>query len=792
MDSHGNICGVDGSNEFQITRSDGTVETQTNSFADGTMPKDLTKSTIGIFPRIATDIAAQLADLSKNAGSNDVSDYVPKFTQMCVRPRECDADDDDCGPCPQAGDVICNYKFLHTWAEENSALEHAYNPVTNRDVRKYMRITGQTQRELALVAPGLITNVCSGQTNPRMCEDVFAMCDRMPADSIKVLGRCIPYISSGPEEQVERCTEPLTDQNCSIDGPDFGPGGDREFNTGCIQDNSPGGDGLYYVPVYQPVHRSGSTLSYVLTDEGEANCVTLDRKNEQVSVIIPQASYLSALSGVASQIAQYMGDVQTAWIVVLLAGLVAPLAISLVYTFIMRCCATPMVWCAIFLFLIGNVALALLMFVKGGAVDIESINSLVNNIPGNQTSAYASITTSEDYAMYYQIAGWVLLFGAIVVLCMVIFARKAIQAAIHIIETAAKALSQMKTLALFPLVTFFGLGGLGAIFVVCGVLLLTAGDITESALLNSTATANATDSWAKNLAESYVPANVESSTVLNYMMIFDLFMFLWTTEFVQAIGIFTVGGAVSHWYFGADSGDNHPDEENTGQSHPCCCSYWIAIRFHTGSAAFGSLLIAIVTMIRVAFEYIDHKIRTAGEQLKARCLFKAISCMFRCCLCCLAQCMRFLSKQAYIHTAIHGDGFCFAAVRSYRLIFNNLLRFGATNSITAILMILGKVMVCLFSCLIGYTWVNYSGTYSDRTKETYVTSSLFISICILMLAYLVAEAFFNLFHVAIDAILLCYCMVSVLLLLLSVLCDSRHSPHPRLFSFPAPPTGSRD
>merc|ERR1719181_1697593 len=42
MDSHGNICGVDGSNEFQITRSDGTVETQTNSFADGTMPKDLT------------------------------------------------------------------------------------------------------------------------------------------------------------------------------------------------------------------------------------------------------------------------------------------------------------------------------------------------------------------------------------------------------------------------------------------------------------------------------------------------------------------------------------------------------------------------------------------------------------------------------------------------------------------------------------------------------------------------------------------------------------------------------
>jgi hypothetical protein len=91
--------------------------------------------------------------------------------------------------------------------------------------------------------------------------------------------------------------------------------------------------------------------------------------------------------------------------------------------------------------------------------------------------------------------------------------------------------------------------------------------------------------------------------------------------------------------------------------------------------------------------------------------------------------------------------------------FNNLLRFGATNSITAILMILGKAMVCLFSMMFGYAWVNYSPTFNDRTKDTYVTSTLFISICILMLAYLVAEAFFNIFHVAIDTSLLCYCMV---------------------------------
>merc|ERR1712195_109435 len=181
-------------------------------------------------------------------------------------------------------------------------------------------------------------------------------------------------------------------------------------------------------------------------------------------------------------------------------------------------------------------------------------------------------------------------------------------------------------------------------------------------------------------------------STLKYMMIFDLFMFLWTTEFIQAIGIMVIGGTVSHWYFATSDGSVKPDPSHHGQSHPCCCS------------------------------------------------------------CCLEKCIRFLSKNAYIHTAIHGDAFCFASVRSYHLIFNNLLAFGATNTITSILMLVGKIMVCVASMLFGYVWVNYSATFNDPSKETCITSSLFISIAVLMLAYLVAESFFNVFHVTIDTI----------------------------------------
>ena len=64
MDSHGNICGIAGSNVHTVTTADGTVD-KTNAFkyskdskgkeSGGTAPLDLVKAKYGTFPRLATD-----------------------------------------------------------------------------------------------------------------------------------------------------------------------------------------------------------------------------------------------------------------------------------------------------------------------------------------------------------------------------------------------------------------------------------------------------------------------------------------------------------------------------------------------------------------------------------------------------------------------------------------------------------------------------------------------------------------------------------------------------------------
>jgi hypothetical protein len=745
MDSHGNICGIDGSNVHKVTTADGIVDKK-NTFkyskdskgkeSGGTAPLDLVKAKYGTFPRLATDLVNQADKLT--------SPQDLKFTQLCV------------DKCPEAGDIVCNYFFLAKWETD---LKTANNPVDSPLVRSFMRVTSGVTRAVAQVSPYFLEQACGIYEGDeyQMCLDSFVHCDSTAAPSTPILGRCVPYLKTNPEVETQRCIEPLTNTVC--DPKDKSTwnetGADSDFNTECMLNTD---DAKYYkaryIPVAVPDKKTGVN-DFKLNDEGDKYCVRMEKKQLQIAEVIPQMQYLTGLTAIAGTIAQYMGDIKTAWYVVFAAGLIFPLVFSFVYTLFMRFCAGCMVWLALVLFIMLTIALGIVSLLKGGALDIGLVDSALAVGGQAAASSYSFTGASEDHGIYYKIIGWVLLAAALICVCLCVFVRKTIASAIHIIQTAATALGANFTLTLFPIISFAGIAATGAVFIVIGILLLTAGNITEQAMGNSTV--NSTSAVALALMDANKPQMLESFSLLNYFMIFDLFMFLWTTEFIQAIGMMVVGGTISHWYFATTDGSVKPTKEHHGQSHPCCCAWYIALRFHMGSAAFGSFIIALVNLVRAAFEYVDHQMKQHGGDSRA---IRCLRCMVGCCLACLAKCIRFISKNSYIHTSIKGDAFCFAAVRSYRLIFKHLLSFGATNLITEILMVVGKIMVCCASMLFSYTWIQYTPKFSEKASPDYLSSTLFISIIVLTLAYLVAESFFNVFNVAIDTILMSYCMVS--------------------------------
>jgi hypothetical protein len=82
---------------------------------------------------------------------------------------------------------------------------------------------------------------------------------------------------------------------------------------------------------------------------------------------------------------------------------------------------------------------------------------------------------------------------------------------------------------------------------------------------------------------------------IRYALLYQLFGYLWLNAFVIGCTQFVISAAAAIWYFTSNSDTNGSGSILTG--------YWWVARYHLGTIAFGSLLIAIVQFIRIIFEY---------------------------------------------------------------------------------------------------------------------------------------------------------------------------------------------
>ena len=146
----------------------------------------------------------------------------------------------------------------------------------------------------------------------------------------------------------------------------------------------------------------------------------------------------------------------------------------------------------------------------------------------------------------------------------------------------------------------------------------------------------------------------------------------------MAFGELVSALSISCWYFTRDK----KSEGNT----TVIWSFKTALFKHFGTIAYGSLVIAIIKTIRAVIAYFQKKAKKSGSKL-----LQYILCMIQCCMWCLEKCMKFLNKNAYIQTAIHGYSFCKAARSAFFLIARNILRIMAVSFVGDFVLILGKV-----------------------------------------------------------------------------------------------------
>jgi hypothetical protein len=84
--------------------------------------------------------------------------------------------------------------------------------------------------------------------------------------------------------------------------------------------------------------------------------------------------------------------------------------------------------------------------------------------------------------------------------------------------------------------------------------------------------------------------NLQDTALIQFYVF--LFGTLWCNAFIQAAGIFAIASACCIWYY-----SHGPSQEET--NFPIFRSYIMVFRYHMGSLAFGSLILAIVQFLQL-------------------------------------------------------------------------------------------------------------------------------------------------------------------------------------------------
>lgn len=255
-------------------------------------------------------------------------------------------------------------------------------------------------------------------------------------------------------------------------------------------------------------------------------------------------------SNATNKVGQYLFDLYTAWRVLAICVVIA-IILSLIFMVFLRCCGTLLIWLTLLAFVVVLAVIAGLFWDKSKTVPD----------PGDQLN--------------YQILAvifWV--FDGVFVL-IVIAMYDDIQLALAINEAAATFLYQACTVMFVPFYGILWAIGFLIYWIPTVIFIYSIGTYSQYGITPMPSVK--WDDRTKNLW---------------YYQLFGLF---WVMAFILAFVQFIVAATALQWYFSSGS-------DQAGSGSVTKSAYW-SFRYHAGSLAFGSFILAIVMFIRFIFEY---------------------------------------------------------------------------------------------------------------------------------------------------------------------------------------------
>jgi len=230
------------------------------------------------------------------------------------------------------------------------------------------------------------------------------------------------------------------------------------------------------------------------------------------------------------------------------------IVVSIIYLMILRCCAGVIIWMSIFSILAAMGGGGYWIYVTKDKYPVED--------PTNKYMQYGA------YAMW-GVCG----FFALISLCCC----SRIRLAVAITKVSSSFIYRTPTIMLLPVVFMVLIVSWIVAWVFLAIWIMSVGEPQpRPAPLDFLTT-------------------VKWSDQTRYIFLYHLFGGLWVNAFLIGCFQFIVAAACAVWYFSHTS-------DTAGSGSVWMGIKWI-LRYHLGSIAFGSFIIAVVEFIRIVFEY---------------------------------------------------------------------------------------------------------------------------------------------------------------------------------------------
>uniref|UniRef100_A0A8C2F616 Choline transporter-like protein n=1 Tax=Cyprinus carpio TaxID=7962 RepID=A0A8C2F616_CYPCA len=421
-------------------------------------------------------------------------------------------------------------------------------------------------------------------------------------------------------------------------------------------------------------------------------------------------------------------DYTKSWYWILICLLIA-VVLSLIFIVLLRYLAGIMVW----------VMILMVIAVVACGIAYSSIKYVNLKDTAGSNITLQQLGFQPDFSVYLHIRQtWlafiiILAILEVIIIIILIFLRNRIRIAVELMKEASRAVGYVMSSLFYPIFTFFLLTIVIAYWGITAVFLSTSSEPVYKVFNetdcphgrqtcepeNFTISAMKTDCPRSECLFAFYGGETPYHKYLIFFQFYNVFLFFWCANFVTALGQMTLAGAFASYYWA-------PNKPNDMPSYPLCASLGRSLRYHTGSLAFGSLILAIVQIIRVLLEYIDHKLKATNIHLS------------------------FLPQ-----VAIYGKNFCRSACDAFFLLMRNVIRVVVLDKVTDFILFLGKLLIV---GLVGiFAFFFFSG-HTDAFKGAAPSLHYYWVpiLTVLVGSYFIAHGFFSVYAMCVDTLFLCF------------------------------------